>query len=59
MYPYEIMKAGSYIIRTETPKILIKKTVDVYPMLSPDDRETLLIADRKGLKLLNQINVRP
>ena len=59
MYAHEIMKAGSDIIRTETPKKLIQKTVDVYPMLSPQDRETLLIADRQGLKLLNQRNVRP
>lgn len=58
MYAHEIMKAGSDIIRTETPKKLVK-TVDAYPMLSPIERETLYWADRLRLKLLNQRNVRP
>jgi len=58
MYAHEIMKAGSKIIRTETPKILVK-TTDLFPMLTPIERETLYWADRLGLKLLNQTNVRP
>jgi hypothetical protein len=51
MFNTNILKEGSRIIKQETPKLLVR-TVDVYPDLTPIERETLYLAERKNIKLL-------